>query len=127
MHEVSVAEALLALASGRLQPGQRLGRVGIDVGELASIEPDQLRFAWDVVTAGTAHAGAELRIAWHAAQQCCARCGAVPERQPGSWLRLCPHCASPLRIEGGDQLDLVDVDAAGDDATVPDPFPAELP
>ena len=32
------------------------------------------------------------------------------KRAPGSWLRLCPRCELPLRIEGGDELDVLHVD-----------------
>ena len=31
----------------------------------------------------------------------------IRERQPGTWLRLCPRCEGPLRVEGGDVLDVV--------------------
>ena len=78
MHELSIAEALLALCRERLQPGDRLVRVRIAVGELASIEPDQLQFAWQAVVADGDHAAAELAIDWHAARQTCGTCGDVP-------------------------------------------------
>ena len=112
MHELSIAQELLSLAQQRLAPGQRLGAVHIAVGELASIEPEQLRFAFEMVVVGTPHTTARLDIAWHAARQTCPACGDVAERQPGTWLRLCPHCASPLQIVGGDELDLLDVEPA---------------
>lgn len=109
MHELSVAQELLELCTQRVTSAERIDTVRIAVGELASIEPDLLQFAWQAVVAGTPHANAKLVIAWHAARQTCATCGEVAERQPGSWMRLCPNCACPLRVEGGDELDLLEV------------------
>lgn len=112
MHELSIAEALLALCRERLPAGERLATVHVAVGELASLEPELLRFAWQALVTGTPHADATLAIAWHAAEQRCADCGDVAERQPGSWLRLCPTCRSPLQVTGGDQLDLLRIETS---------------
>jgi hydrogenase nickel insertion protein HypA len=109
VHELSVAQELMVLCAQRVSQGQRMATVRIAVGELASIEPDLLEFAWQAVVAGTRHAAARLDITWHAARQTCAQCGDVPDRQPGSWMRLCPHCQQPLRVVGGDELDLLEV------------------
>jgi len=111
VHELSIAEELLRLCGERLQPGQRLHAVRIAVGELASVEPELLQFAWQGLTLGTAHDGATLTIDWRPARQLCTACGEVAERQPGSWLRLCPHCQQALSIAGGSELDLLAIDA----------------
>ena len=118
MHELSVGQELLQLCTQRVSAVQRIAVVRIAVGELASIEPDLLQFAWQAVIAGTPHEGAELAIAWHPANQTCALCGDVPERQPGTWLRLCPTCAGPLRVTGGDELDLLEVVPAPADSVL---------
>ncbi|MBZ0151199.1 MAG: hydrogenase maturation nickel metallochaperone HypA [Planctomycetes bacterium] len=118
MHELSIAESLFELCRERLPAGHRLATVQIDVGELSSIEPELLRFAWQAVVAGSPHTDAALQITWHRAEQLCPRCGEVAERQPGSWLRFCPLCLEPLSVRGGDQLDLVAI------TTIP--LPADL-
>jgi len=79
----------------------------VAVGELAAVEPELLAFAWEAVTADGPDAGARLDIEWHPARQCCPSCGDVVERQPGSWLRLCPDCESPLQLDGGHDLDIL--------------------
>lgn len=112
MHELSIAQELMALCHQRLLPGQQIVRVAVAVGELASVEPELLRFAWQAVVSGTEHVAAEIDITWYPARQHCSDCGEVAERQPGSWLRLCPRCQQPLHVTGGDQLDLVEVVAA---------------
>lgn len=83
--------------------------VRIAVGELAAVEPDLLAFAWEAVTRDTPDAGARLEVDFRPARQTCAGCGVVPERAPGTWLRLCPRCEGPLGIEGGDELDVLNV------------------
>ena len=53
--------------------------------------------------------GAQLEVRWCPTRQVCRACGEVAERQPGTWMRLCPRCSLPLDLEGGRELDLVRV------------------
>ena len=105
MHELSVA---MALHRACLQecPQGGLELVQVRVGELSGVEPDLLEFAWSACIAETRDAGAILEIEFCQASQVCDRCGPVNEKQPGSWLRLCPYCESPLRVQGGDELEI---------------------
>jgi len=86
--------------------GGRLHAVVARVGELTAVEPELLRFAWEAVTAEGPDAGAVLDVEWCPTRQVCASCGEIDGRQPGSWLRLCPRCAAPLSLEGGQELEL---------------------
>ena len=109
MHEMGLAMAIYdtcRAAVARQGPG-RLEWVRVAVGELAAVEPDLLRFAWEALTAEGPDAGSVLEVEWRPAEQRCPACGDVAERAPGSWLRLCPACGSPLRVEGGDDLDVL--------------------
>jgi hydrogenase nickel insertion protein HypA len=110
MHELSLAQDVLRTCAARLNgtPG-RLERVRLAVGELAAVEPDLLRFAWEAVTAGGPHEGAALEIEWHAARQVCVACGRTGDRARGAWLMLCAHCHGALRVEGGQELDVIDM------------------
>jgi Zn finger protein HypA/HybF involved in hydrogenase expression len=85
----------------------RLEWVRVAVGELAAVEPDLLVFAWEAAVSGGPDAGARLELEWCAARQHCPSCGEIGERAAGSWLRLCPGCQGPLRVEGGDELDVL--------------------
>jgi hydrogenase nickel incorporation protein HypA/HybF len=87
--------------------GARLDEVRVAVGEFSAVEPELLRFAWEAVTCEGPDAGARLDIEWHPTRQRCPECGDVVERQPGSWLRLCPDCEGPLHLEGGHELDIL--------------------
>jgi hydrogenase nickel incorporation protein HypA/HybF len=111
MHETALAAEILkiARASAEANGGGRLTAVSIVVGELSAVEPDLIAFAWEAVTSGTDDAGSTLEVEFRPARQTCRVCGDVPERAPGSWLRLCPRCQEPLRVEGGDELDVARV------------------
>jgi hydrogenase nickel incorporation protein HypA/HybF len=95
--------------------GGRLTSVTVAVGELSAIEPSLLGFAWEAVVAGSPDEGSRLEVEWRPARQLCQACGVVAERAPGTWLRLCPRCDLPLRIEGGDELDVLHVDITQED------------
>jgi hydrogenase nickel incorporation protein HypA/HybF len=109
MHELSIATEIHRACRTRIeaQGRGRLEKVRLAVGELSAVEPDLLAYAWEAVVAEGPDAGAVLDVEWRAARQVCESCGDVPERAAGSWLRLCPRCEAPLRVEGGDELDLL--------------------
>ena len=87
----------------------RLECVTVAVGELAAIEPDLLKFAWQALTEGGPDVGSTLEVEWHAAHQFCVACDADKPRSDGTWLRLCPDCGRPLNVTGGMELDLLHV------------------
>lgn len=109
MHELSLVTEILRACRARIdaQGGGRLERVRLAVGELSAVEPELLTYAWEAVLQDGPDAGATLEVEWRPARQVCEACGVVPERAPGSWLRLCPQCERALRIEGGDELDIL--------------------
>jgi hydrogenase nickel incorporation protein HypA/HybF len=87
----------------------RIERVRLVVGELAAVEPDLIDFAWQAVTADGPDEGAVLEVLWSPAIQHCGTCNERKDRSEGSWLRLCPDCGQPLTVEGGDELDVLDI------------------
>jgi hydrogenase nickel incorporation protein HypA/HybF len=109
MHELGIARDVHRLCRERLRgvAAARLVEVRLAVGELCAVEPELLRFAWQAVTAGGPDAGAELDVRWCPCRQVCEACGDQGERAPGTWARRCPRCARPLAIEGGRELDLL--------------------
>lgn len=110
MHEMGIAAELARLCAERCATHGASARiVRIAIGELSSVEPSLLEHAWREVAALPGRAAPTLEIDYCVARQTCARCGDVPERQPGSWMRLCPTCGDALRVEGGDELDLLEV------------------
>ena len=80
------------------------------VGELAAVEPDLLTFAWEAIVGEGPDAGAALEIEWRPGRQFCHACRADKRQGEGSWLRVCLDCGAPLRIEGGTELDVMEIE-----------------
>jgi hydrogenase nickel insertion protein HypA len=97
MHELGIAQEIYRVCRESVRehgPG-RIERVRIAVGELAAVEPDLVRFAWEAVVHDGPDDGAVLDVEWCKAHQWCATCDANKNRSEGSWLRLCPDCGHP--------------------------------
>ncbi|MCS7183481.1 MAG: hydrogenase maturation nickel metallochaperone HypA [Thermoanaerobaculum sp.] len=111
MHETGIALEILRMSERIVQQqgGGRILRARVAVGELSAVEPDLLRYAWEAVVAGTPAEGARLEVEFFPARQRCPQCGPV-ERRPGSWVPLCLGCGAPLTVEGGAELDLLQVE-----------------
>jgi hydrogenase nickel insertion protein HypA len=112
LHEFGIAIEVYRVARAaveRREPG-RLECVKVAVGELSAVEPELLRFAWEGVVQDGPDAGARLEIEWRLSRLSCPECGEVLERRAGAWLRLCPDCGRPVRVNGGDELDLLEVE-----------------
>ncbi len=112
MHELGIATEAHRICRASVPAEHRLVRVELAVGELSAVEPELLRYAWESVVVGTPDEACALEVTWCPARQTCEACGEIAERVRGSWLKLCPRCERPLRVEGGQELDVVRVEAA---------------
>ena len=117
LHELSVATEIYRAARRAMEPHGpgRLDEARVAVGELSALEPELLEYAWEALTAGTPDAGSKLHVEWRPATQTCAQCGEIAERDGTLWLRLCPRCGGPLKVEGGTELDLLQVSFTPDE------------
>ena len=105
MHELSIAEAVVAVAS-RHAAGRRVSRVELKVGHLRQVVPSALEFSFELVTSGTPLEGAELVIEDVPARGRCRECGAETELRAFPF--RCARCSGlDLEIEAGEEL-LVD-------------------
>ena len=118
MHEMGLSAEIYRIARSAADDrgGGCLESVTVIVGELAAVEPDLLDFAWQATVQGTADEQARLLVQWQPVRQICDACGEVPERAPGSWLRLCPRCDGTLFVSGGDELEVRTVSFSGEPA-----------
>jgi hydrogenase nickel insertion protein HypA len=116
VHEMGIALEVYRTCRETVEAhgGGRLERVRLAVGELSAVEPELLVYAWEAVVVETPDAGSELEVEWHRANQFCSVCDESKERSEGSWLRLCPDCGMPLQVEGGDELDILDLSFESD-------------
>ncbi|MBV9196553.1 MAG: hydrogenase maturation nickel metallochaperone HypA [Solirubrobacterales bacterium] len=105
MHELSIAQAIVAIAA-RNADGRTVRRVELRVGHLRQVVPAALEFAWQLLTEGSALEGAELAIEAVPARGRCRGCGA--ETTVPDFPLRCGRCGGlDLEIVAGEEL-LVD-------------------
>jgi hydrogenase nickel incorporation protein HypA/HybF len=105
MHEMSICEGILQVLereAGR-QGFQRIMGVWLEIGPLAGVEVEALRFCFDAVVRGSLAEGAQLEIVEIPGQGVCLQCDqSVPVRQR---FDPCPACGSyGVRITHGEEL-----------------------
>ena len=104
MHELSIAEAIVAIAS-RHAHGRRVYRVEVKVGHLRQVVPSALEFAFELLTDGTALEGAELVIEHVPARGQCRACGA--ETTMRDFPLRCAACgAIDVEVVAGEELEV---------------------
>jgi hydrogenase nickel incorporation protein HypA/HybF len=105
MHEMSLAEGILEIVedAARIHNAGRVGAVWLEIGTLAQVERDALRFCFDAVTRGGVADGARLEIIDTPGVAWCMPCGdRVPVEAIGS---ACPRCGSyQLQVVAGNDL-----------------------
>ena len=107
LHELALTESVVAAVSERL-PGTRVVRVRLEIGKLAGVVADSVRFCFDVVVAGTELAGARLEIMEPAGEARCRQCAAVSEFN--DLILLCGCGSADLEVLTGNQLLIKEVE-----------------
>jgi hydrogenase nickel incorporation protein HypA/HybF len=111
MHELSLAESLIESIEeeARRQGFSRVRRVRLEVGALSGVEPEALRFGFEVAARDTLAEGAELEILTLPGEAWCFACNcaiAVSE-----YYDPCPHCQGHrLQVTGGRQFQLKELE-----------------
>jgi hydrogenase nickel incorporation protein HypA/HybF len=106
MHEMAITQSIVDTI------GERLGaapvhRVRLEIGKLSGVVPDAVRFAFELVTAGTTLDGAVLEIDEPVGDARCRTCGA--EFATAEVLPLCACGSADVAVLGGQQLRIRDV------------------
>ena len=112
MHEVSIAQGLLKILHDETNKHgvSRVTRVHVRIGELSTIVPDALTFAFEVVSEGTVAQGAELKIEVVPAKGRCNKCNI--EFDVEATMFLCPQCGGvAAEIISGKELDVAEIEA----------------
>jgi len=105
MHEMSICERIVQVLEeqARTHCYQRVKKVWLEIGPLAGVELEALRFSFEVVARGTLTEGAGLEIIQPPGEAWCLTCDklvAIRER-----FDSCPECGGyRLRVTSGDQL-----------------------
>ena len=113
MHEMSLAEGLLQIVedSARTNDARRVAAVWLEIGTLAQVEREALRFCFDAVTRGSVADGAALTIVETPGSAWCMQCSeTVPLAQLGD---ACPRCSGyQLTVTQGDAMRVKEIEIA---------------
>jgi len=105
MHEMSICQSIRQTLEEQavLRNFTRVERVCLEIGPLAGVEIEALKFGFDVVMRGSLAAEATLEIVECPAEAWCLRCAAtVPIAQR---FDACPRCGThQLQVTGGEEL-----------------------
>lgn len=111
MHEMSLAESILQIVedTARQHGGARVTRVRLEVGQLAGVELDALRFCFDAASRESLAADADLVIDQPEGRAWCMPCGGSVTVT--SLADPCPACGShQLQVTGGTELRVRDIE-----------------
>jgi hydrogenase nickel incorporation protein HypA/HybF len=105
MHEMSLAEGIVQLVedAARADGCTKVTSVWLEIGQLAAVETESLRFCFDAVTHGSIAEGARLEIIVTPGQGWCMKCeGNVPVTV---LYDPCPVCGShQIQVTGGSEM-----------------------
>lgn len=105
MHEMSLAESIVQIAedAARSNGGARVSQVLLEVGKLAGVEIEALRFCFDAASRSSLISGATLVIEQPEGSAWCLPCGETVVLS--SLADPCPNCGShQLQVTGGTEL-----------------------
>ena len=111
MHEMALASSVLQIVedTARRHGAPRVSAVRLEIGRLSHVEPEALRFSFDVVTRDSLADGARLEIVATDGTAWCMRCSvSVALERLGD---PCPCCGSyQLQVTGGDDMRVKDIE-----------------
>jgi hydrogenase nickel incorporation protein HypA/HybF len=111
MHEMSLAESVREIVdeAARSSGARRVVAVRLEIGALAQVEIEAMRFAFDVVKRGSLADTARLEVVETDGTAWCMRCSEqVLIAQRGD---ACPRCESyQLQVTGGDRMRVMDIE-----------------
>lgn len=105
MHELALAEGVLQrIEESATRDGfSRVRIVWLEIGQLAAVAPDAMRFCWDAVSRGSIAEDAQLEIIDVPGRAWCPNC--MQTVQVVEVYDACPVCGGcPLEITGGTEM-----------------------
>ena len=105
MHEMSLAEGIrdIVAQAAAAQGVDRVRAVVLEIGRLAAVEPDALRFCFDVMMRGTPAEGATMVIETTPGQGHCLTCDKAVAIE--SFYDPCPVCGG-YRVQATGGMDM---------------------
>lgn len=117
MHELSITRNIVAIVAERAA-GQRVTRVRLAIGRLSAIQPEAIRFCFDICAAGTVAAGAVLEIIEVPGRARCQGCGAEIELLIP--VGRCSACSTgTLKLIAGEEMLIKEIETVPEQEAVP--------
>lgn len=113
MHEVSLMESVITLATQRAkqQQARTIHRICLDVGAASGVVPEALEFAFEIVAQKTIAESAQLDIKLVPVQCFCESCN--QEFQPEGFIYECPVCHQlSWKVLRGSTLELASLEVS---------------
>ncbi len=107
MHELAITQSVVDAVVERVD-GAKVRVLTLEIGTLSGVVPDSVRFCFDLVTAGTALAGATLVILEPPGIGDCRTCGDSFTMEDA--FPLCPCGSADVKITDGQQLKITSVE-----------------
>lgn len=109
MHELSLLENVREILEDHAlsQKFSKVIKVTLEIGKLSCIEPEALRFGFDVVMKGSLADGAELIITDLEGLGYCQQCG--QNTTMDALYDPCGHCGRPLKVVQGMEMKIKDL------------------
>lgn len=111
MHEMSLAEGVLQLIedSAKTQNFSRVKTVWLEIGQLAGVEVEAMKFCFEAVVNDSIAQGAELVIIELPGQAWCLHCAEVVNVT--ALYDACPKCGShQVQVTGGNEMRVKELD-----------------
>ena len=113
MHEMALAQSMLEIVEQAARDGgaREVTVVRIEIGALSHVEPEALRFCFDVVARGSVAECARLDVEITPGAAWCMTCGMkVPLGRLGE---SCPHCGRhQLVVSDGNAMRVIEIEVA---------------
>lgn len=113
MHEMSLAEGVLQLIedAARQQSFSRVTAVWLEIGQLAGVEVEAMRFCFDAVVRDSIADGARLEIVSSPGSGWCMQCSQTVAL--AETFGACPLCGShQVQVTGGTEMRVKELEVA---------------
>jgi hydrogenase nickel incorporation protein HypA/HybF len=109
VHELSITQSVVEAVCERAGE-RRVHSVRVQIGALTAVQPEAMRFCFDLVVAGTVAEGARLDIDARPASVHCRGCGA--DTVLDDFLLLCPCGSADVRVTAGRELRILSMEVS---------------
>ena len=115
MHESSLVMSMLDIIKETVtaHKAERVSKVTLVLGELASVEAHSLSSCFEVFAEGTVAEGAELVFERIAATKSCLECGETYNRKDN--IDICPKCGGKIDLKTGREFYLKSMELEGNE------------